>query len=235
MKRLTVVVLLIGAGLACWALDRERAHQERYSGSSQQPRLDVLLEAVGQPHIALGSERYSAGTGFVVVHDGRHFIGTAFHQFLKRNEVLIRKQRRLEEVHKVELVGHSGTLIAVAEHALSMPHLALARDTDASGDVVLFHVRPDCTPKAGLRLASSAPLEGAPVWVLGVDRPAPARVVLSSDRRLVVEYENGAPGGRISGAPVVDEHGEVVGSCALAGRGACIAAPLESLLDAIGS
>ena len=45
MKRLIVVVLLIGAGLACWGLNKERVLEERYSGSSQQPRLDMLLEA----------------------------------------------------------------------------------------------------------------------------------------------------------------------------------------------
>ena len=233
MKKLIVVAVAIGAALAFWTLAREKVIKETYAGDAEQPRLRLDSEAVGQPHIALGTDRYSAGTGFVVEHDGRHYVATAFHVYVKRNEVLIRKQARLAEVQRVELVRPPATSIAIGEHALKMPQLGLASKGDASGDVVLFEVSAGCKPVASLGLASTAPLKGAPVWVVGINGPAAARVVLSSNKRLVVEYEKSPPGGMLSGAPVVNAQGEVVGSCALASRRGCVAAPLQSLLDAV--
>jgi len=235
MKKLIVVVVAIGAVLALWGPKREKVIEETYAGDAARPILRLNSEAVGQPHITLGADRYSAGTGFVVEHGGLHYVATAFHVYLKRNEILIRKQARLAEVQRVELVRPPDTSIAISEHALKMPQLGLAKKNDASGDVVLFEVSAGSTPVAGLKLASTAPLMGAPVWVVGINGPAAAHVVLSSNKRLIVEYEKNPPGGMLSGAPVVNAQGEVVGSCALGNRRGCVAAPLQSLLDAVDS
>jgi len=235
MKKLIVLVVVAGAALVFWDLTREKVIEEGHTGDGVRPRIRLNLDAVGQPHIVLGPDRYSAGTGFLLEHNGHDYIATAFHVYLKRNEFLIRKRARVAEIERVELVRPPATSIAIADRALEMPRLGLADESDASGDVVLFEVSAGSKRIAGLRLASTAPLKGAPVWVVGVSGAAAARVALSSNKRLIVEYERSSPGGMLSGAPVVNARGEVVGSCALGNRRGCIAVPLQSLLDAVDS
>jgi hypothetical protein len=228
---LTAVVVAIALLSSCGFGSREALVEGRFDGPSSPPDLEAARAAVGEPFVHLGADRYRAGTAFVIEHDRRHYVVTAFHIFVKRNEALVRKQARVDQIERIDVAGPGGRLIASASYAVDMPRLGVASRDDASGDVVLFEMRPDSRPKS-LSLASSPPRPGTPVWVVGAHGHWPGTVSLSSDKRLVIGFDGAAPSGMISGAPVINGRSEVVGACALRGGSEVVAAPLASLLQA---
>jgi len=124
-------------------------------------------------------------------------------------------------------------VIASAGRSLQMPRLNKANKEDASGDFVLFRVRSDSGATPSLKLASTAPAPGAPVWLVSPRGAAAGRVVLSSNKRLMVRLEERPPAGRLSGAPLINHRAEVVGIIALGGpSNTFVAVPQQALLEA---
>lgn len=233
MRALLIIALVaaLGVGIHLIRSGRESVEQGVYVGEAQPPDLEQAQKAVGVPGITRGSDRYSAGTGSVISLDGRNLILVAFHIFIKRGEVNDSEQARVDKVSELLLVGASRQLIARAGRALKMPGLSLARPNDATEDFVFFEVL-DVPPVGGsLPLAASPPLKGTPVWVVGQQGAAAGKVAFSSDRRLEIQLSEPAPAGKLSGAPVINGQGQVVGAVALGGRGSYIAVPLQALRD----
>ncbi len=236
MKTLVVLILavVLGVGIYHSCRVKESLVQGVFQGGGESPGLEQARLAVGLPQIIRGQDRYSAGTGSLVSHGGRNLILVAFHIFIKRGEDNPSEQARVDRVRELKLVDASKEVIASAGRPLKMPRLALASPDDARADFVFFEVLDDPPPRSALPLATSVPLEGAPIWLVGRQGTAAGRVDLSSDRRLVITLSDPAPAGRLIGAPVINHLGEVVGCIALKGRSnALIAVPLKPLLAAV--
>jgi len=236
IRNIAVIMVVVVLGVVAYyrvIRGGESEVQGIFQGGGETPDLDQARQAVGVPSVVRGADKYSAGTGSLVSVGGRQLILVAFHIFIKRGEQNPSEQARVDKVSELKLVGASGDVVASAGRPLEMPRLGMAQPADASADFVYFEALGEPAPGLALPLASTAPLKDAPVWVVGSKGSARGKVELSSDRRLMIQLSERAPAGRLSGAPVINDQGEVVGSIALGGRGGrFIAAPLQALLTA---
>ncbi|MFO0596442.1 MAG: hypothetical protein U0228_14090 [Myxococcaceae bacterium] len=215
MKRVFVVIALV-AGFALWVWKtREVSVTAQYQGS-----FDVPPPAV--PKLAVGANVFARGpraVSFLLEAGGRKVMVSALHVFADSMSISL-------EASANELLPHQlkqgERLLARSGKARVPSGAEWGSATDCSGDFIELSAEPEAD--AEFLTLSRDPLElGAPVWVYTLEGGTTpqlfkAKLGLASNRVLRLE-ESSAPNGLISGSPVVNAKGEVIGVISQVGSG----------------
>jgi hypothetical protein len=188
--------------------EREVMVVATYSGPAEVAEPVLPKNVIGANVFKGGKSR---GVGFLLDAGGRQYIVSALHVFV--SQMTFRKEAEANEdvPHELRL---GDQMLAKSLRAYVPAHAGWGSDTDCSGDFIAFSL-PSTAADAQFLKLSRAPLEiGQPVWVYTVNGGAnvglyKARLGLASNK--VLRLEQSAASGMISGGPVVNALGEVIG------------------------
>lgn len=180
--------------------------------------------AVCRPEFKVEGEALDAGTGFLVEADGRTFLVSAQHLFGAGGGLAheIPWQEMPARVSGVSCSGFSDGRVWTAGPPLAIAGAAAGADLEAMNDISAFPITLDAESRSRtLRLATTPAKAGDTVWlVTRLLRGAPATRLLhraevgrvTSGGTLLFVYEaSEIEIQATSGAPIVNERGEVVG------------------------
>lgn len=247
-ERRTLGLAAAALALLCaCARDAEKAVTERWAGdpaSVSAPAPDPL--AMGRPLFREFGSDILRGTAFIMDWEGRPYLVSCYHVFgggdarvplMRQAEVLAEASGRLP------VPGRMGTF---------------SGDCDASGEITIIPVTRLNAASKPLRLAAAPPRPGQPLWLFkmswqdeverqaeGLTQFSPGSfetglvkgtAVRSSDRALELAYAEFPSIDMTSGAPVLDQDGNVaginVGFCRRGGALTGLAAPQQALAEA---
>ena len=211
MRNILIVISLAFALLGlvlCFQNAREVVSTEVYAGPAQPAAPTVGINSIGRGRLSNGG---FGGTCFLLKNGGQTYLMGAYHVLgSSTGATLVSRIPKLAVAASALKVGSQGESSYGREPA----------EDDARGDLAGFRVSESDPQAQPLSLASSPPQLQEPVWI--VELVGPDETPLGSQLRrglvhrltnhtLVVKMDQGSPVRWTSGAPVVNQRGEVVG------------------------
>ena len=196
--------------------EREVMVVATYSGPAEVAE-PVLPQKVVGANVFRGGQ--SRGVGFLLDAGGRQFIVSALHVFV--SQMTFRKEAEANEDVPHELrLGEQ--VLAKSLRAYVPAHASWGSVTDCSGDFIAFSLPARVSDAQFLKLSRDHLSIGQPVWVYTVNGGTnvglyKARLGMASNK--VLRLEQSAASGMISGSPVVNALGEVIGVVSQVGSG----------------
>jgi hypothetical protein len=214
------------------------------AAAAQTPAPDQ--NALGRPLIRAFGATSLRGTAFILDWRGRPYMVSCYHVFgsYPGDAALMRQETQLGEASgALNLGGGTATF---------------HDNCDAHGEITVMPVKSLSVASKHFKLALAAPKAGQPVWLYHMSWEdelsrkmsgasqygigsfqtflTKGRVARSSDRALEVEYDGQPAIEMTSGAPVLDQNGDVVGInvglCLRGNDSRGLAAPYQTLADA---
>lgn len=179
---------------------------------------DATTAAVYQPSYIKGTTRVASGKGFTVTHGGRILMLTAQHIFGPAGgfdrEYAFADLGRLFDVMEARSLSDPGRILR-SSRMLDVGGKAVSDWDDVRNDLAVFAIEPQPTGTTTLPLVGALPKPGETVWMLSQAAGKPelvhqATIALASERIVQYAFAEAIDLRGTSGAPVVNQKGEVV-------------------------
>ena len=184
--------------------------------------IDISTKSIYRPEFAIGDKTIRAGTAFVVEYESKRVLLSAHHLFGKAGGLDAAMTWEELRDSSPTVIAHdidSDEVKFSSSRFISIPNAKSISKQTAQNDITLFALNDEANVSA-LKLSDSAPRVGDTVYLFarlkkdseGDQLLHGGTVTASTDDFLEYKYHNPLINPRAtSGAPIVNENGEVVG------------------------